>query len=62
MMSDIHIMDLKAFKFSFNFNDTDGNTVGTIFIEDGKLQFDGNADESAKVFLEHFCVFWVILA
>ena len=52
-MSDLHTMDLKAFKFSFNFNDTDGNTVGSIFIEDGQIQFDGFAEESAKVFLDY---------
>jgi hypothetical protein len=30
----------------------DGEEVGSLFMENGKIKFTGNADESAKIFVE----------
>jgi hypothetical protein len=35
------------------FTGGDGGEVGKLTWEDGKLHFEGNADESARIFLDH---------
>ena len=36
-----------------SFHDQNNNLVGTLVIENGTMRFEGNADESAKVFFEN---------
>jgi len=33
----------------------DNNTIGTLCWDDGIMKFDGNAEESAKIFFDYFC-------
>lgn len=36
------------------FEGTDNKAVGTLSFDDGVLKFEGNADESARIFFDHF--------
>jgi len=48
-MSDVFRIDTMDTKYSVQFNEGD-KEVGKIYIEDGKLYFDGNIDKSAEKF------------
>ena len=51
-MSDLYFSGFKMPDLNINFHDANQNTIGSFFIKDNKLQFEGDADESAKIFLE----------
>jgi len=38
--------------FAFQFNGKNGKVVGKLIIEEDILRFEGNADESATIFIE----------
>jgi len=39
------------------FNDVNGKLVGTLFLED-PLRFEGNADRSARMFINNILRYW----
>ncbi len=53
-------IDLKPNTFNLIFNDVNkhDNQVGRFFIKDGKLDFEGDATESAKIFIEELKRMW----
>lgn len=46
------ILTVKPDTFSIKFSNDNGETIGTLKIFENELVFEGNADESAKVFFE----------
>ena len=48
----LHKMAPSAFIFQFNDVDNKNKEMGKLFNKDGKLCFEGNADESAKILFE----------
>ena len=43
--------------FCLTFSDGDKN-IGSLTMDDGQLKFEGNADESAKVFFDYLVKLW----
>ena len=45
-----------SFAHAFYFSDANGKEVGVLYLED-PMRFEGNAEESAKIFFEYLIIF-----
>lgn len=52
-LTDFHFHPIKKYPPSLNFNTDGGQTVGRLYWNDGKLNFEGDMEESGKIFIEY---------
>lgn len=50
-----HEIDANANPFTLTFHDGDNNLIGKLSVRNGKMHFEGDVDESAKLFFECVC-------
>jgi len=48
-------MPIEQPPFTIAFHDNSGRVIGTLSVVSGKLHFEGDVDESAKLFFECVC-------